>query len=148
MKIFTIQTNSWVEPELLAKLFKKKYGIKGFAWLDSDKSENGEWSILGVNPKDVISCKKENNISNEDNPFKKLKKIQNGFWMGWLSYEAGAWLEPKNQWQESEVATLWIASFDPIIRINLIDQEIFIEGSKLKEINIYKNLIENINKEN
>tara|TARA_B100000900_G_C20565004_1_gene710649 strand:+ start:311 stop:1621 length:1311 start_codon:yes stop_codon:yes gene_type:complete len=147
MKIFTIKTNSWVEPELLAKLFKKKYGIKGFAWLDSDKSENGEWSILGVNPKDVISCKKEKNISNENSPFKKLKKIQNGFWMGWLSYEAGAWLEPKNQWQESEVATLWIASFDPIIRINLIDKEIFIEGSKLKEINIYKNLIENINKE-
>ena len=146
MIINTVKANKWIKPELLAQLFSREFGIKGLSWLDSDESENGEWSILGVNPKEVISCKKDNHIKIKDNPFKKLQKIKNGFWIGWLSYEAGAWLEPQNKWHNNEVATLWIASYDPIIRINLIKKEIFIEGSQLKEINIYKKLIENMNK--
>ena len=146
MKIHKIKIDTWIEPEILARLFCQEYGNKGFSWLDSDGSENGEWSILGVKPQEVISCRKGKKIKEKDNPFKKLQKIDKGFWMGWLSYEAGAWLEPKNQWQNSEMATLWIASYDPIIRINLIKKEIFIEGSKLREINIYKELIANIDK--
>ena len=146
MIINTVKANKWIKPELLAQLFSREFGIKGLSWLDSDESENGEWSILGVNPKEVISCKKDKNIKIKDNPFKKLQKIKNGFWIGWLSYEAGAWLEPQNKWHNNEVATLWIASYDPIIRINLIKKEIFIEGSQLQEINIYKKLIENMNK--
>ena len=146
MIINTVKANKWIKPELLAQLFSREFGIKGLSWLDSDESENGEWSILGVNPKEVISCKKDNHIKIKDNPFKKLQKIKNGFWIGWLSYEAGAWLEPQNKWHNNEVATLWIASYDPIIRINLIKKEIFIEGSQLQEINIYKKLIENMNK--
>ncbi len=145
MNIHTLKIDIWIKPELLAKLFSNKFGIKGLSWLDSDESEHGEWSILGVNPKKVISCKKDNNIKNRDNPFKKLKKIKSGFWMGWISYEAGAWLEPQNNWHNNEVATLWIASYDPIIRINLIKKEIFIEGSNLKDINFYKRLIETSN---
>ena len=144
MKLHSIKVDTWIKPDLLAQLFSEQFGTKGLSWLDSDSSENGEWSIIGVNPKEVISCKKKKTINAKDSPFNKLQKIKSGFWIGWLSYEAGAWLEPKNKWQNSEVATLWIASYDPIIKINLIKKEIFIEGSKLSDINIYKSLIENI----
>ncbi len=146
MTIHNIKIEKWVEPELIAQLFSKKYGDKGLSWLDSDGSENGEWSFLGVNPKMVISSRNNKDLRDVDNPFNKLKKIKNGFWIGWLSYEAGAWLEQKNQWQKSEITTLWIASYDPIIKINLLNKEIFIEGSDLKDIYVYKNLIQTINK--
>ena len=145
MKIHRIKINNWIEPEILVLLFSEKYGNAGLSWLDSDGSENGEWSILGVKPHKVICCKKGKEINNKDNPFNKLKTIDKGFWMGWLSYEAGAWLEPKNKWHDSEISTLWIASYDPIIKINLIKREIYIEGSKLKELSIYKEIIEKIN---
>ncbi|MBK16717.1 MAG: aminodeoxychorismate synthase component I [Prochlorococcus sp. SP3034] len=145
MKIHKIKINNWIEPEMLAKVFSQKYGNEGFSWLDSDGSETGEWSLLGVRPQTIISCRKGKKIKEKDNPFQKLQKIDQGFWMGWLSYEAGAWLEMKNKWQNNEIATLWIASYDPIIRINLINKEIFVEGSKLKEIDIYKKIIEDIN---
>ena len=105
MSIHTVKIDIWIKPELLAQLFSNKFGIKGLSWLDSDESEHGEWSVLGVNPKEVITCTKDNNIKSNDNPFKKLQKIQHGFWMGWLSYEAGAWLEPQNDWHNNEVAT-------------------------------------------
>ena len=147
MKIHKIKIDNWIEPEILALLFSTQYGNKGLAWLDSDGSENGEWSILGVNPQKVICCKQGRNIKNEDNPFNSLKKIDEGFWMGWLSYEAGAWLEPKNNWHDNEIATLWIASYDPIIKINLIKKEIFIEGSKLQDLRIYEKIIKDDNKE-
>jgi len=145
MKLHSIKVDTWIKPDLLAQLFSEQFGTKGLSWLDSDSSENGEWSIIGVNPKEVISCKKKKTINAKDSPFNKLQTIKSGFWMGWLSYEAGAWLEPKNKWQNSEVATLWIASYDPIIKINLFKQEIFIEGSKLSDIKSYKSLIENMN---
>ena len=145
MKLHSVKIDTWIKPDLLAQLFSEQFGTKGLSWLDSDASENGEWSIIGVNPKEVISCKKKKTINAKDSPFNKLQTIKSGFWMGWLSYEAGAWLEPKNKWQNSEVATLWIASYDPIIKINLFKQEIFIEGSKLSDIKSYKSLIENMN---
>ena len=42
------------------------------------------------------------------------------------------------------MATLWIASYDPIIKCNLIKKEIIIEGTKSYELMNYKNIINNI----
>ena len=92
MKLHSIKIDTWIKPDLLAQLFSKQFGTKGLSWLDSDSSENGEWSIIGVNPKEVISCKKKKTTNAEDSPFNKLQKIKSGFWIGWLSYEAGACL--------------------------------------------------------
>ena len=141
MKINTIKINNWIEPEYIAHFLASKFGEEGLSWLDSNGCENGEYSFLGLNPKQIISAK-NNNI---DNPFEKLKHIKQGFWMGWLSYEAGSWLEPTNQWHKSEIATLWIASYDPVIRFNLVKKEIYIEGINLDDLKKYKKIIDRIN---
>ena len=145
MKILSLSLNKWIDPELITRHLAKKFGEKGLAWLDSDGTENGEWSIIGIKPKEIIESRNINNINKDNNPFNNLKNIQNGFWIGWLSYEAGAYIEPKNPWRTSDMATLWIASYDPIIKCNLIKNEIIIEGTNSNEIMNYKNIITNIN---
>jgi len=42
------------------------------------------------------------------------------------------------------MATLWIASYDPIIKCNLIKKEIIIEGTNSYELMNYKKIINNI----
>ncbi len=138
MNINSIKFNYWIEPELIAHHLASRYGEKGLSWLDSNGYENAEYSFLGVNPKIIIS-------STNDNPFEKLTEIDQGFWMGWLSYEAGSWIEPNNSWRESEMATLWIASYDPIIKFNILRKEITLEGTNLNDIEKYKKLIDEIN---
>ncbi len=141
MRINSIKFNYWIEPEFIAHFLASRFGEKGLSWLDSNGIENAEYSFLGVNPKTIISSKN----NNSDNPFEKLEQIDKGFWIGWLSYEAGSWIEPNNSWRESEIATLWIASYDPIIKFNILKKEITIEGTNLNEIEEYKKLIDEMN---
>ena len=145
MKINSIKINDWIEPEYLAHFLSSKFGENGLAWLDSDGSDNGRYSFLGIQPKKIIYSRNKTNEADFDNPFEKLKKIEGGFWIGWLSYEAGYWLEPKNPWHLSEFATLWIASYDPIIKFNLLNKEITIEGTEISELKKYEKLINEIN---
>ncbi len=144
MKIKKIILEKWMDPALITHHLTKKFGDKGLAWLDSDGKENGEWSIIGINPKKIIQYRDINNLDKTNNPFNNLKNIKNGFWIGWLSYEAGVYIEPKNPWRKSNMATLWIASYDPIIRCNLIKKEIIIEGTNSSELMNYKKIINNI----
>ncbi len=144
MKIKKIILEKWIDPALIAHDLTEKFGIKGLAWLDSDGKENGEWSIIGINPKKIIQSRDINNLDKNNNPFNNLKNIKKGFWIGWLSYEAGVYIEPKNPWRISDMATLWIASYDPIIKCNLIKKEIIIEGTNSSELMNYKNIINNI----
>ena len=145
MKINSIQINDWIEPEYLAHFLSSKFGENGLSWLDSDGSDNGRYSFLGIQPKKIMYSRNKTNEADFDNPFEKLKKIEGGFWIGWLSYEAGYWLEPKNPWHLSEFATLWIASYDPIIKFNLLNKEITIEGTEISELKKYEKLIKEIN---
>jgi len=144
MKIKKIILEKWIDPALITHDLTKKFGDKGLAWLDSDGKENGEWSIIGIKPKKIIQSRDINNLDKNNNPFNNLKNIKKGFWIGWLSYEAGIYIEPKNPWRKSNMATLWIASYDPIIKCNLIKKEIIIEGTNSSELMNYKNIINNI----
>ena len=146
MKIKKIILEKWIDPALITHHLTKKFGDKGLAWLDSDGKENGEWSIIGIKPKKIIQSRDINNLDKTNNPFNNLKNIEKGFWIGWLSYEAGVYIEPKNPWRQSDMATLWIASYDPIIKCNLIKKEIIIEGTNSSELMNYKNIINNIKK--
>ena len=51
MKIKKIILEKWIDPALITHHLTKKFGDKGLAWLDSDGKENGEWSIIGIKPK-------------------------------------------------------------------------------------------------
>ena len=144
MKVNSIRIKRWIEPECIAHYFASRFGEEGLSWLDSNGIENGEYSYLGLKPKKIISSK--NNLN--DNPFEKLKQLDKGFWMGWLSYEAGFWIEPNNPWHRSEISTLWIASYDPIIKFNLIKKEIYIEGIDINNIKKYQKIINEINIKN
>jgi len=144
-EIYSIKINKWIEPEYVAHYFSSRLGEKGLAWLDSDGSDNGKYSFLGLEPKKIISSRNNINQFKNNNPFEKLETIEKGFWMGWLSYEAGYWLEPKNPWHQSELATLWIASYDPIIKFNIFNKAISIEGSNKSELKKYQKLINQIN---
>tara|TARA_Y100000589_G_scaffold307624_1_gene323464 strand:+ start:59 stop:1366 length:1308 start_codon:yes stop_codon:yes gene_type:complete len=144
MKVNSIRIKRWIEPEFIAHYFASRFGEEGLSWLDSNGVENGEYSYLGLNPKKIISSK--NNLN--DNPFEKLKQLDKGFWIGWLSYEAGFWIEPNNPWHRSDISTLWIASYDPIIKFNLIKKEISIEGIDIYNIKKYQEIINEINLEN
>ena len=144
MKLQTKTLSKWIDPELITHHMAEKFGQEGLAWLDSDGKENGEWSIIGVKPQKIIQSRDINNLKKENDPFENLKNIKGGFWMGWLSYEAGAYIEPKNPWRNSDISTLWIASYDPIIKCNMITKKIIIEGTNLSELNNYKNILANI----
>jgi len=144
MKIKKLILEKWIDPARVTYHLTKKFGDKGLAWLDSDGKENGEWSIIGIRPKKIIQSRDINNLERTNNPFNSLKNIKEGFWIGWLSYEAGVYIEPKNPWRQSDMATLWIASYDPIIKCNLIKKEIIIEGTSSSELMNYKNIINNI----
>ena len=144
MKIKKIILEKWIDPALITHDLTKKFGKNGLAWLDSDGKENGEWSFIGIKPKKIIQSRDINNLDKMNNPFNHLKDISEGFWIGWLSYEAGVYIEPKNPWRQSDMATLWIASYDPIIKCNLIKKEIIIEGTNSSELMNYKKIIKNI----
>ena len=144
MKIKTKKLSRWIDPELIANHFASKFGDQGLSWLDSDGKDNGEWSILGVEPKEIICSRDITNLNIDNNPFLKLKKIKKGFWIGWLNFEAGAYIEPKNPWRKNEISTLWIASYDPIIKFNLISNQIILEGTNSTVLNKYANIILNI----
>ena len=145
MKIHSIKIHRWIDPEYLAHFLSFKFGEKGLSWLDSDGSDTGKYSFLGIQPKKIICSRNKIKHIECDNPFEKLKKIDSGFWIGWISYEAGYWLEPKNPWHQSEFATLWIASYDPIIKFNIFAKEITLEGSNLSELKKYETIINQIN---
>lgn len=147
MRIKTKKLSKWLEPELIANHFALKFGYHGLAWLDSDGKNNGKWSILGVNPKETICSRDINNLDIDNNPFFKLKNIDEGFWIGWLNFEAGAYIEPKNPWKNNEISTMWIASYDPIIKFNLVSNEIILEGTNSTELNKFEKIIFNINAE-
>tara|TARA_Y100001978_G_scaffold202638_1_gene224468 strand:- start:901 stop:2208 length:1308 start_codon:yes stop_codon:yes gene_type:complete len=140
MKVNSIRIKRWIDPELIAHFLASRFGEKGLSWLDSNGIENGEYSFLGVNPIKIISL----NNNTFENPFKSLKQLDKGFWMGWLSYEAGSWIEPNELWQKSEIATLWIASYDPIIKFNLLQKEITLEGININKLKKYQTIINEI----
>jgi para-aminobenzoate synthetase component 1 len=63
-------------------------------------------------------------------PFEALRRMgeRGGAWMGWLAYEAAAWVEPASHWQRSDMASLWAARYDPLIHLDLVEKRLWLEG--------------------
>ncbi len=131
----------WESPELIAYKLIQEWGEAGFIWLDGDGSDLGRWVTLGINPLEQYCSRELENSKKYSNPFKILRELPQGHWTGWLSYEAASWTEPQNPWQKSSMATLWIASHDPILKFDLQKKELWLEGKDEKRISIMENFL-------
>lgn len=118
----------WQEPVQLAQALARDHGDAGLIWLDGDGSALGRWLTLAVQPLEQHCCRGLPGDPDARNPFESLRRLPPGHWTGWLSYDAAAWLEPGQPWRPDAMASLWIARHDPVLRFDLQQQELWLEG--------------------
>ena len=119
----------WRQPADLAPQLAKDWGASGLIWLDGDGSARGRFVTLATDPVDVHCCRGGPDDPHARDPFSILRQLGPGHWCGWLSYEAAAWTEPGNPWARDAMASLWIARHDPVLRFDLQEQQMWIEGT-------------------
>ncbi len=124
----------WQPPSTIAKELINTWGEDGLIWLNGDGSKLGRWVTLAVDPVKEVCCQGLPQDPRATNPFQALRRLTPGHWTGWLSYEAGAWIEPNNPWKADTMATLWLGCHDPILRFDLKQRKLWIEGLNQKRI--------------
>ena len=108
------------------------------------------WSFLGAGPVRQLCCQSWPSWgpgasascaeAGEDDPFTLLRQALPergtwtpasgpcpfmGGWMGWLSYEAGAWLERHPPWRRPDQPLLWAGLHDPLLCFDLLERQVF-----------------------
>ena len=98
--------------------------------LEGDGSALGRRAVLGVAPVDTVVCRGLPGDAGAEDPFAALAALQarGGPWLGWLSYEAGAWVEPSAHWQRPDMAILWAARHDPLIHFDRQRRQCWLQG--------------------
>ncbi len=132
----------WKSPELVAYQLIQEWGDAGFIWLDGDGTDLGRWVTLAIDPLEQFCSRGLEILKKDSNPFTILRELPKGHWTGWLSYEAASWTEPQNPWHTSSMATLWIASHDPILKFDLQKKELWLEGQDQKRLSIMENFLD------
>ena len=118
----------WHSPADLAPQLAAHWGAEGLIWLDADGSSLGRWATLAVDPLEQHCCRGLPGDAGAANPFALLQQLGSGHWCGWLSYEAAAWVEPAGHWKRDTLASLWIARHDPVLRFDLQQRQLWLEG--------------------
>ena len=106
-----------------------QWGEAGLIWLDGDGSDLGRWITVAADPVEQHCCRGLPGEPGASNPFAQLRELSSGHWTGWLSYDAAAWTEPQNPWRGDAMASLWIARHDPVLRFDLQEQQLWLEGN-------------------
>ncbi|NDC15348.1 MAG: anthranilate synthase component I family protein, partial [Synechococcaceae bacterium WB9_2_170] len=121
----------WCDPALLVPALVERFGAEGLVWLDGDGTAQGRWSRIGVAPQSQIVCRGLPAMAGASDPFAALQAMgeQGGHWMGWLAYEAGAWVESADHWASSDLAMLWAARFESVLVLDHQHQTLVLEGS-------------------
>ena len=149
-----VSTLPWREPYAAAQLLARHRGCDGLVLLDtylpaesgiSQRQQEGtsRWSFLGTAPIRQLCCQswpswEHGAPSHADDPFTLLRRAMPergtwppsteppfmGGWMGWLSYEAGAWLERHPPWQRPDQPLLWAGLHDPLLCFDLLQQQV------------------------
>ncbi len=121
---------AWRDPWTLALSLADQFGRDGLVFLDGDDSRLGRRGVLGVNPLATVTCRGLPGTPAAGDPFEALAAMerQGGPWLGWLGYEAGAWVEPGDHWQASDMASLWAARYDPLIHFDRSERRLWLEG--------------------
>jgi para-aminobenzoate synthetase component 1 len=119
---------AWRTPSSLAPLLAEHWGQDGLIWLDGDGSALGRWATMAADPVEQYCCRGLPGEPSSSDPFSVLSALGAGHWCGWLSYEAAAWVEPSNPWKADSMASLWIARHDPVLRFDLAEHQLWLEG--------------------
>ena len=120
----------WQEPWTLTLQLAQELGSRGLVFLEGDDSGLGRQALLGVDPLEVVECRGLPGTIDATDPFSTLAAMaaSGGSWLGWLAYEAGAWVEPGAHWPEPEMALLWAARHDPLVRFDRTERLCWLEG--------------------
>ncbi|MFM7169531.1 MAG: anthranilate synthase component I family protein [Cyanobium sp.] len=120
----------WREPWALTLLLAEQLGHRGLVLLEGDESPLGRHAVLGIDPLDTLTCRGVPGAVGASDPFASLAAMAagGGTWLGWLSYEAGAWVEPGPHWSEPPMAMLWAARHDPLVRFDREERRCWLEG--------------------
>ena len=136
----------WRDPWPLVQALAAELGRKGLVWLDSDGSAQGPCSRLGLAPLEQRICRGLPGETGASDPFALLADLAagGGHWMGWLSYEAGAWVEPAPHWQSPDMALLWAARHDPVLVFDHGSQQQWLEGQDPARLSSFAALLERL----
>ena len=123
----------WRDPWQVVNAVAQALGAEGLVWLDGDGSDLGRWARLGFNPLHSVCCRGLPGSSGGRDPFATLANLAQsegggGRWMGWLAYEAGAWVEPAAHWREPPLALLWAAQYSHELVFDLQQQRLWLEA--------------------
>jgi para-aminobenzoate synthetase component 1 len=120
----------WCEPEALLGQLLPSLQRPGLVWLDGDGSALGGRSLLALEPLAERVCRSLPGEAGAEDPFAALAELEASGrpWLGWLAYEAGAWLEPGLHWQRPEMAVLWAIQADPLLVIDHRQRQLWLEG--------------------
>ncbi|MFM7674187.1 MAG: anthranilate synthase component I family protein [Synechococcus sp.] len=122
----------WREPWTVVQALAEAWGPEGLVWLDGQGGDLGGVSRLGVAPREQRLCRGLPGDPEAQDPFAALEAMATagGHWMGWLAYEAGAWVEPAPHWRRPAQATLWAARHDPVLHVDPEGRQLWLEGSE------------------
>jgi para-aminobenzoate synthetase component I len=125
----------WRNPWAVANALAAQLGEAGLVWLDGDGSPLGRWGRLGLAPRQTLCCRGLPGSAGASDPLLALGALEQdlqgasgGSWMGWLAYEAGAWVEPASHWQPPAMALLWAARFAVELVIDHHSQRLWLEA--------------------
>ena len=120
----------WWDPTALARSLAARLGAEGLVLLDGDGGPHGQRAVLGVDPLETVCCRGLPGDAGATDPFEALRAMgeRGGPWLGWLAYEAAAWLEPSVPWRDPEMASLWAVRHDPLIHFDRAVRRCWLEG--------------------
>ena len=120
----------WWEPWSLTRALTRHGGREGLVLLEGDGSTFGQRAVLGIDPIEQVRCEGLPGETGASDPFAALAELERrgGPWLGWLAYEAGAWVEPADHWRPGDMATLWAARHDPLIHFERSSRRCWLEG--------------------
>ena len=126
----------WRDPIQVTLAVAQAFGAEGLVWLDGDGSDLGRYGHLGFAPQEQRCCRGLPGQAGSSDPFAALEHLEatlgqpdNGSWMGWLAYEAGAWVEPAAHWREPPMALLWAARYSHELVFDLQEQRLWLACS-------------------
>jgi para-aminobenzoate synthetase component 1 len=127
----------WRPPEQVVERLVGALGAEGLVWLDSQGAADSPLagqSLLAVAPAEQRCCRGLPGDPDARDPFALLAelarqaKAEGDTWLGWLSYEAGAWVEAAEHWRRPDMAVLWAVRADPLVVMDRNRKRLELQG--------------------